>query len=234
MKYRNKQRTIARKTMEAKYFAASVAETCAISTLFALQSLQVLPDNAFIHLHVDNQAAVEAIRNGDRMESVRHIEAAYHYVRWLCTEEYLTVEYVPSKHNPADIFTKKAYAALIMKGAASFDTRPSIWNIRSAYRHCVNRQNTHRMYSISIGTIKGSRTSSSAHNNNPVSARSTNAAGTRKAKFVGLVELNDDHFVVNSCKDPIKCIICPSETIIHTMDVTYVNERHGTMTLCFI
>lgn len=57
-------------------------------------------------LRIDNQAAIKLIRNPELHRPTKHIDVRYHLIRDHVEKKNISIEYVPSKEQLADIFTK--------------------------------------------------------------------------------------------------------------------------------
>ena len=57
-------------------------------------------------LYVDNQAAIILTETVKSQERSKHIDIKYHHVRSLVERQELTIQYVASKENIADVLTK--------------------------------------------------------------------------------------------------------------------------------
>lgn len=113
-----KQSTISRSSAEAEYqsLAATACELKWISYL--LQDLKVsLTDS--ITLWCDNQAAIHIVGNPVFHERTKHIEIDYHHTGNLYKDGFLTLKYLASKSQLANVFTKplaaSRFAELISK-----------------------------------------------------------------------------------------------------------------------
>jgi len=113
-----KQNTISRSSAEAEYrcMAQTVAKLTWLKGL--LQELQVkvqLP----INLYCDNKAALQIAANPMYHERTKHIEIDCHFIREKLQEGLVRTNYVASKEQPADVFTKalgrQQHAALLVK-----------------------------------------------------------------------------------------------------------------------
>ena len=68
-----------------------------------------------VSLRVDNQCAIALARNPVQHQRSKHIDIKYHFVRLEIQRGCVKLEYVQSVHNVADIFTKPASKARIIK-----------------------------------------------------------------------------------------------------------------------
>jgi hypothetical protein len=98
-----KQRTPALSSAEAELIAAS---TTARDTMWLYHFLKVMNVRGTPELHVDNQAAIYIAKSEGLIRRVKHLEIHDLYIRHLCSSQQLSVHYVPSEENPADIYTK--------------------------------------------------------------------------------------------------------------------------------
>ena len=100
-----KQPTIALSTMEAKYMAASLATREAIwlrQIYDELSSPIVDPTTIFI----DNQSAIDFLKNFGFHARSKHIDIQHHFVREKVNSNEIKVLHCASADNLADIFTK--------------------------------------------------------------------------------------------------------------------------------
>ena len=99
------QPSVSLSVSEAEYKAA-----CALSTdnVWLIQFLSELayPISLPTPLWCDNQAALDLIDNPVCHDRTKHIETKYHYVRQQVAIGNAIFSYVPTKENPADLFTK--------------------------------------------------------------------------------------------------------------------------------
>jgi hypothetical protein len=100
-----KQRIVAQSSCEAEYVAAAAA-TCQGIWLSRLigELLGQKPDK--IKLKIDNQSAIALCKNPVFHERSKHIDIRYHLVRNCVEEGKLTVEYVGTEEQLADLLTK--------------------------------------------------------------------------------------------------------------------------------
>jgi hypothetical protein len=100
-----KQGSIAQSTVEAKYIAASVASREAVwlrKLLSYLFSAELEPTV----IHCDNQSCIKLFENPEFHDRSKHIEMRYHYVRDMVQKNILSIHYVPTAEQTADILTK--------------------------------------------------------------------------------------------------------------------------------
>ncbi|KAH9067289.1 hypothetical protein Ae201684P_021450 [Aphanomyces euteiches] len=72
------------------------------------------PITTGIILHADNQPAIATATNPVHHSRTKHIDVRYHFVRERIQLQELGLEYVPSKDNVADLFTKPLPAAVFL------------------------------------------------------------------------------------------------------------------------
>ena len=100
-----KQKTDALSTCEAEFMAATVAACQAIwleNLMKELTGHHIMP----ITLYVDNKSAIAFMKNHVFHGRSKHIDIRFHFI-WECVERgQIIVEYVNSKDQRADIFTK--------------------------------------------------------------------------------------------------------------------------------
>ena len=99
------QVSVALSSMEAKYMAACAAAQEALWLRMLLADLGVDIVKP-ISLKENNQAAIAFSKNpGDHKRS-KHIDIRYHFVRGRAAAGELTLDYIPTEGQLADIFTK--------------------------------------------------------------------------------------------------------------------------------
>ena len=99
-----KQQCISQSTTEAEYVSAAAAakEIVWFKKLFSDCKIKI--DECV--LYVDNTSAIKLIKNPEFHQRSKHIDVKYHYVRDLYNRKEMEVEYVKSKDQLADVFTK--------------------------------------------------------------------------------------------------------------------------------
>jgi hypothetical protein len=100
-----KQDSIAQSTAETKYIAASAASREAVwlrKLLLDLFNAKLEPTV----IHCDNQSCIKLSENPMFHDRSKHIEMRYHYVRDMVQKNILSIQYVPTTEQTADILTK--------------------------------------------------------------------------------------------------------------------------------
>ncbi|XP_042753315.1 secreted RxLR effector protein 161-like [Lactuca sativa] len=100
-----KQKTVALSTCEAEFMAATTTECQAIWLANLVKELtghHIMP----ITLYVDNKSAITLMKNHVFHGRSKHIDIRYHFIRECDERGQIIVEYVNSKDQRADIFTK--------------------------------------------------------------------------------------------------------------------------------
>ena len=103
--FNKKQSSIALSTTEAEYVAAT---SCCTQLLWMMQTLQdfQLKCSPPISIMCDNTSAIIISKNPVMHSKTRNIPIKYHFLREQVLEQKVKLEYVPSKEQVADIFTK--------------------------------------------------------------------------------------------------------------------------------
>lgn len=70
-----------------------------------LSDLGFLPNGATV-LHVDNQSTIRLIKNPEFHKRTKHIDIKFHYIREVVENGDITVQYVSTDLQSADMFTK--------------------------------------------------------------------------------------------------------------------------------
>lgn len=100
------QTSVALSSLEAEYMALSDAARTAIWLRYLFEELD-LPAQGPTVIQCDNQAAIFTSSNPTTSPRTKHIAIRYHFVRERVTEtKELTVQYVQTSQQVADIFTK--------------------------------------------------------------------------------------------------------------------------------
>jgi len=100
-----RQSVVAQSTAEAEYIAAADA-TKEILWLRELLKNVGAEQKDSTELRIDNQAAIKLIRNPELHRPTKHIDVRFHLIRDHVEKKNICIEYVSSKEQLADIFTK--------------------------------------------------------------------------------------------------------------------------------
>ena len=101
----NKQSSVSLSTTEVEYIAAT---TCCTQVLWMKQNLtdiQVEYDEP-IPIYCDNTSAISISKNSVMHSKTKHIPIKYHFLWEQVAENNIIVEYLGTKEQVADIFTK--------------------------------------------------------------------------------------------------------------------------------
>ena len=101
-----KQSTVATSTAEAEYIAAFEAAQEALSLASLGQDLGVLPPNYCVPLHDDSQACIKIASNPCLAERTKHFDIKYHWLREKVKDKQITLSYINTHEQLADILTK--------------------------------------------------------------------------------------------------------------------------------
>ena len=98
------QPTVAKSTLEAEYMAVNSAacEAVWLAKLFGYVGIKV----GTCKMYGDNQGALAAIRNPCASPKTKHIATMHHFARERLYRGEISYEYVETKRNVADIYTK--------------------------------------------------------------------------------------------------------------------------------
>ena len=109
--WRSKRQTcVALSTTEAEYISASSATQEAVSCRRVLGQCGYQQSGP-TRLYDDNQSAIRIVKNPEFHERTKHIDVKYHYIRDQYQRKEISVHYVNTKEQIADIFTKPLAAA---------------------------------------------------------------------------------------------------------------------------
>eukprot|EP00253_Pinus_taeda_P003902 PITA_03902 len=103
--FSKKQSSIALSTAEAEYVAAT---SCCTQLLWMMQTLQDIQITCTppISILCDNTSAISISKNPIMHSKTKNIPIKYHFLREQVLEQKVKLEYVPSKEQVVDIFTK--------------------------------------------------------------------------------------------------------------------------------
>ena len=104
----NKQQTPALSSCEAEYIAtgATVQSMMWINSLLQEMGLRTVLEEMPLRVHNDNQSAIAICKNDVLHDRVRHIDIKHHFIRDLIENKNLTIDWIPTADQVADIFTK--------------------------------------------------------------------------------------------------------------------------------
>eukprot|EP00253_Pinus_taeda_P035533 PITA_35533 len=104
-RFSKKQISIALSTIEAEYVADA---SCSTQLLWMMQTLQDIHITCTppISLLCDNTCSISISKNPAMHSKTKHIPIKYHFLRQQVLEQKVKLEYVPSKEQVANIFTK--------------------------------------------------------------------------------------------------------------------------------
>jgi hypothetical protein len=99
-----RQSTIALSTAEAEYISASLCTTQMLWMKNQLEDLQIFESN--IPIFCDNTAAICLSKNPILHSRAKHIEIKHHFIRDYVQKGIVTLKFIDTDHQWADIFTK--------------------------------------------------------------------------------------------------------------------------------
>jgi hypothetical protein len=100
-----KQSSISLSTTEAEYIAATTCCTHVLWMKQTLRDIQVEYDDP-IPIYCDNKSTMSISKNPVMHSKTKHIPIKYHFLREQVAEKDIKVEYVGTKAQVVDIFTK--------------------------------------------------------------------------------------------------------------------------------
>lgn len=101
----HKQKCVSRSTTEAEYIAASDTTVEIIWLRKFLQELGIEMHNP-TNLFVDNQSAIQLVKNTEQHKKTKHIDVKFHFIREKFQDGTIYVSYISSDKQLADMFTK--------------------------------------------------------------------------------------------------------------------------------
>ena len=103
--FSKKQSSIALSTTEEEYVAAASYCTQLLWMMQTLQNIKI-KFSPPISILCDNTSAINILKNLVMHSKTKHIPIKYHFLQEQVLEEKVKLEYVPSKEQVVDIFTK--------------------------------------------------------------------------------------------------------------------------------
>ena len=100
-----KQSAVALSSTKAKYIAGAHTAKEAIWLGRLFMGLQQ-PSSFPIPLHIDNQSAIAIAKNPEFHDRTKHINIRYHFIRHKVESGDITLDYMPTNDQPADVLTK--------------------------------------------------------------------------------------------------------------------------------
>jgi hypothetical protein len=100
-----KQQAVTTSTMEAEYYAAHAGSLNAIWIRQFFEQIHI-PFDKPLTLHCDNQGAIATAKAEQAHQRSKHIDIKIQSIREHVEREFIQLEYVQSKQNLADVFTK--------------------------------------------------------------------------------------------------------------------------------
>ena len=103
-----KQPTVALSTCEAEYIALANAVQEAKFLMQLCLDMKVGIKEGKSLIMIDNQGAMNLAKNPVQHQRSKHIDIKYHFIRSEIQEGRISLEYIPTEENVADLFTKPA------------------------------------------------------------------------------------------------------------------------------
>ena len=100
-----RQNCVSLSTTEAEYVAACENTKQIAWFREILKDIGIIQNNA-TPLFCDNQGAIHLSKNPENHKRTKHIDVQYHYVRKCQAEGIISIQYIPTTKQMADIFTK--------------------------------------------------------------------------------------------------------------------------------
>lgn len=100
-----RQQTVALSTTEAEFMAACAATKEAIWLRQLLQEISEYKQQCVI-INIDNQSAINVIKNSEFHKRCKHIDIRYNFIKEKYHENVISLNYVNTNYQYADIFTK--------------------------------------------------------------------------------------------------------------------------------
>ena len=92
-------------SMESEYIAQKHAAKEVLWLQNFVSDIRGLKDEP-LGLYCDNQGAIALAKDNKFHSQMKHIDLRYHFIRETIEDNKLSITYIPTKENIADIFTK--------------------------------------------------------------------------------------------------------------------------------
>jgi len=92
-------------TTGAEYAAASEAASELIWTKHLMEAMSMQTE-AKVSLYMDNQPAIDIIKSGKLTDAIKALDVRFHHIKDMYTRGDLSLDYIKSEDNVADLFTK--------------------------------------------------------------------------------------------------------------------------------
>ena len=99
-----KQNSVSLSTAEAEYIAAGSYYSKLLWIKKVLNDYEISQDTMIVYC--DNSSAIDISKNPIQHSKTKHIEIRYHFIRDLIERKIVCLEYILTKRQNADIFTK--------------------------------------------------------------------------------------------------------------------------------
>ncbi|XP_071724406.1 uncharacterized mitochondrial protein AtMg00810-like [Rutidosis leptorrhynchoides] len=120
--FSKKQNSVSLSTAEAEYISAS---SCCAQLLWMKQMMKEYGlEQGVLTIYCDNTSAISISKNSVQHSKTKHIQVRHHFIRELVEGKKVTVEYVSTEKQLADIFTKSLDATRFefLRGALGLGT----------------------------------------------------------------------------------------------------------------
>ncbi len=101
-----KQTVVATSSSEAEYIAAFNGAREAIWISAVISHLMGIPEPTPVVLNIDNQGAIKMAEKSSMSKRNKHIDIRYHYVQSVVENKKISLQYIPTRLQLADSFTK--------------------------------------------------------------------------------------------------------------------------------
>lgn len=101
--FSKKQNCVALSSAESEYIAAAATAQDLLNLKGIAKHLKM---NAVAKLLVDNKGAIHMTKSFENSKRTKHIDIRVHFIKDLITKEIITIEYVETNKNVADLLTK--------------------------------------------------------------------------------------------------------------------------------